>query len=335
MKKKNISKTTIIAEMACAHDGNMNDAKQIIKNSYDAGADIIQFQIWKLDNMMDPKNKNYKKLKKIEFSKTNWINIVQFTRLNYPTLKIYVCVYEHVSIDFISKLKIDGIKINSSDLTNELVLKKVSKLNLPVNLSVGASKTNEIKYALSILHKIRNKITIMYGLQNFPTKINTVKLNNIELLIKKYKLPLGYQDHCYSGSDETFWLVSYALGIGCHVIEQHIHVKGKKNGFDHESALNKAQFKKFVKMIRTIDIAYGDKRIKKFNKTEIDYRNFQKKSIVASKNLKKNHIISENDILFLRKEILGLQPFEKNKILNKKLKNDIKKYQLINKKILH
>ena len=38
----------------------------------------------------------------IEFSKTNWINIVQFTRLNYPTLKIYVCVYEHVSIDFIS-----------------------------------------------------------------------------------------------------------------------------------------------------------------------------------------------------------------------------------------
>ena len=49
-------KTTIIAEMACSHNGNINNAYKIAKYAYASKADIIQLQIWKLNYMMSPRN---------------------------------------------------------------------------------------------------------------------------------------------------------------------------------------------------------------------------------------------------------------------------------------
>ncbi len=327
-----LNRTFVIAEIACSHDGNINTLKKIINNAFEAGADAIQLQIWQLKYMMSPENKNFKKLKKIEFNKSQWMDIVKFTRKNYPKLKIFVCLYEHKSIDFIKSLNIDGLKINSSDLTNPSVIKNISKLNVPINLSVGASSINEISYALKIL-KSHKKLTLMYGLQSFPTKTEEVKLSKIKLLSKKFNLPIGYQDHCVSGSNEANWLISNSIGMGCSIIEIHMHLKNNKYGFDHESAHNKSQFKRLVKMIRTIDNSFGNISDKSFSKVELKYRNFQKKSIVASKNLKKYHKLTEKDFLYLRKDKLGLQPFENSKILNRKLLYDVKKYDLILKKL--
>ena len=41
--------------------------------------------------------------------------------------------------DLLKKVKIDGIKINTSDLNNNFLLKSAGKSKLPINLSVGAS----------------------------------------------------------------------------------------------------------------------------------------------------------------------------------------------------
>ena len=57
-------KTTIIAEMACSHNGNINNAYKIAKYAHASKADIIQLQIWKLNYMMSPRNPIYNKLKK-------------------------------------------------------------------------------------------------------------------------------------------------------------------------------------------------------------------------------------------------------------------------------
>ena len=55
----------------------------------------------------------------------------------------------------------------------------MSKCNLPINLSVGASTLNEIKKALNIL-KDNKKVTLMYGQQNFPTKIEDINLESLK-----------------------------------------------------------------------------------------------------------------------------------------------------------
>ena len=170
----------IIAEMACSHEGDIDLAKKIIDAAAFAKSDVIQLQVWSLQYMMSPQRSEYDLLRKIEFSKQEWTQLVSYSRENYPDMLVYVCVYEHSTIDFIDGLGVDGYKLNSSDLSNPLVLNKVAK---PINLSVGASTVTEIQTAVALINSISEApITLMYGHQSFPTLPENVNLSYMKKL---------------------------------------------------------------------------------------------------------------------------------------------------------
>jgi N,N'-diacetyllegionaminate synthase len=315
--------TLIIAEMACSHEGDLSLAKKIIDATARANADAIQLQIWSLENMMSPQRKEHELLRNIEFTKEQWTEIVSYSRKTYSDLKIYVCVYEHSTIDFIDSLKIDGYKLNSSDLSNPLVLDKVAAKNKPINLSVGASTILEIENAIKRIRDISNsKITLMYGFQSFPTKPENVHMNFMNKLTEHFKLPVGYQDHCDADHDSGFWLPAATLGMNVSILEKHITHDRSKRGLDHESALNPLEFVKFVEMVRCIESAKGMFDVRPFTKEELTYREFQKKSIVVTKDMKKGSILNLNDISFIRAEKLGVAPDKLEMIIGKKLLKD-------------
>ena len=57
----------------------------------------------------------------------------------------------------------------------------------------------------------------------------------------------------------------------------------------------------------------------------------QRRSLRLTKNLKKNHIIKKNDLISLRPcPKNALNPYEKNKILGKKLIKNVSKEEIIN-----
>ena len=77
------------------------------------------------------------------------------------------------------------------------------------------------------------------------------------------------------------------------------------------------------------------KTIESLNKEEIRYRKYSKKKVFFSKNLTKGNIISDNDLL-IRQPIKkkGLFVDDIKKVIGKKLKKNVKKYQLVEKKFL-
>ena len=324
-------KTFIIAEMACSHDGSFAKAKKIIDAAFKSNADAIQLQIWKLEYMMDPRRSDFNTLKSIELSYNEWSKLISYTKNTYPKLKIYICFYEHQSIDFFKKLKFDGVKINTSDLTNPILLKKVSGLKKTINLSIGASSLKEIDYAINLIKKSNKNIEInlLYGIQNFPTNIIDLKVNIYNILTKKYSLKIGYQDHTSGGNKDLEWITALSIGNGVSVIEKHITTSRKSTKFDYESALNKNEFYKYVNFIRFLDSLNKNFKTSNFTASEKKYRKYQKKSIVLVKGLKKGEIIKMNNISFLRTSINGTSPHLYKKILNKKLLKNKKKYDLI------
>ena len=56
----------IIAEMACAHDGEFEKAKRLIDASKAAGADATQLQFFSADHVVTPHHHVHEILKKIE-----------------------------------------------------------------------------------------------------------------------------------------------------------------------------------------------------------------------------------------------------------------------------
>lgn len=324
------NKIYIIAEMACSHDGRPELARAIIDGAGAAGADAIQLQIWSLVHVMAPGHEVYEVCKKIELSREQWKDMVDYSRRNYPALDIYCCVYEHKSIEFIESLGIDGYKLNSSDLSNPCVLDCVASTGKRINLSIGASTVEEIR---SGIERIRKKssapITLMYGYQNFPTSIADIHLDRMRELTGLFQLPVGYQDHCDAETQAAFWVPAFAAGMGASVLENHITHNRSLKGVDYQSALNPDEFAAFVRMIRDCESARGTAGEKEFSPAELKYRKFQKKSIVAARDLRAGERLQEKDINFLRADQLGLAPDKADLLINKTVKRDIFMYQNI------
>lgn len=321
----------VIGEMACSHEGNPDLAHKIIKGVGEANADAIQFQIWSLKDLMVPYHSDFDKLSRIELSQGIWTELANYVKEQYPALEIVTCVYEHKSVDLGERMGVDAYKLHSSDLSNPSMLKYVAATGKRIDLSIGASSLDEIQKALELIKaKSDCEIWLMYGYQNFPTPIDAVNLRYMKTLKKLFDLPIGYQDHSDAETQEAFWLPAAAIGLGVDILEKHVTHDRSFNGADHEAALNVGEeFSRFVMMVRNLEKAMGSASPRPFSDEEKRYRKYCKKSIVASRDLPAEIIISQADLIFMRAKELGLPPDESWRLIGKKINRSISKYKLI------
>jgi len=96
----------LIAEMACSHEGNPAFARKIIDGAGQAGADAIQFQIWKLQEMMVPHHPDFEKVSKIELAQEEWADLAAYVREHYPQMqKNFPTLTDEVHLRYMIKLK--------------------------------------------------------------------------------------------------------------------------------------------------------------------------------------------------------------------------------------
>jgi len=324
------SRQHIIAEMACSHDGDPTLARKIIDGAGQAGADAIQFQVWKLAEMMVPHHRDFEKVSQIELSREEWTDLSNYVREHYPAMEIIACVYECSSVDFCEEIEVDAYKLHSADLSNPYLVRYVAQTGKRIDLSVGASTLDEIQKAISWINQTSDSpIWLMYGYQNFPTRTDEVNLSYMMKLKHLFELPLGYQDHSDADTEAAFWLPAAAMGMGVDVLEKHITHDRSLKGIDHEAALNPDEFANFVHMVRTLEGAMGISTPRPFSQEEQKYRKYSKKSLVAARDLQAGTIITEDDLTFMRAEDLGLPPDQSHHLIGRRTKQSIEQYHLV------
>ncbi|NWK55162.1 N-acetylneuraminate synthase family protein [Verrucomicrobiaceae bacterium N1E253] len=322
--------TYIIAEMACSHDGKVDLAKQIIDGAGKAGADAIQFQIWKLSESLVPSHADYDFCSTLELSQDQWGELVGYVREHYPEMEIIGCVEEPASVQFCEKVAIDAYKLHTSELSNPVMIDEVAKTGKRIDLSVGASTLDEIQKALTRIRSLSDAdVWLMYGYQNFPTDPEKVNLDWLVTLKNLFGLRVGYQDHTDAESAGAFWLPAASTGMGIDVQEKHITHNRSRKGCDHQAALNPDEFARFVEMCKTLDCAKGEYRPRSFSADEQKYRKYAKKSLVANKDLLEGNVITGSDLVAMRANDLGLPPDEVEILLGRKLRKAVAKYELV------
>lgn len=322
--------THIIAEMACSHEGAPDRGRTIIEGAGEAGADSIQFQIWKLDEMVVPHHEDYDVLSNIELTYDQWRALAEHVGSREHVMDIIACVYEQHSVDFAEDLGVEAYKIHSSDLSNPHLIKHVAETGKRIDLSVGGSTLDEIQTAIQWIEDTSNsEIWLMYGYQDFPTRVDDVHLDYMMKLRNLFERPIGYQDHSAGGSPEAFWLPAAAAGAGVDVLEKHITHDRSFEGVDHEAALNPDEFSEFVQMVRQVEAAKGTSVPRPFSEDEKRYRRDVKKSIVASRSLKKGDVLSEEDVAIRRANKSGLPPDRLDELVGQELNRDVDPFHLI------
>jgi N,N'-diacetyllegionaminate synthase len=318
----------IIAEMACAHDGSLAKAKQLIDSAVDAKADAIQLQFFRADETVVPAHDVYEVLKRIEFTEEEWKGLIDYAKQS--EIAVIVCTFDLPSVHMAVRLGADAIKLNSADLSNPQVVSAVAKSGLPFTLGTGASTDEEIEAGLRLAQSFgEDSIILMHGVQNFPTMTADLHIRRIKTLQNKFNVPVGYHDHT-DGDDPFAQIVDLiAVGMGAHVIEKHITLNRSEKGIDYQASLEPAEFKRFVQNIRRAELALGESEKGAFTESDLRYRKFQKKSIVAARNIREGEVISQDDVRFIRNVVPGLPPSEIQKIVGKRAVQAINEYDNI------
>ena len=112
-----------------------------------------------------------------------------------------------------------------------------------------------------------------------------------------------------------------AVALGASVIEKHFTLDRNMSGPDHKASLEPDELMAMVSAIRNIELALGS-GIKKPSQSESKNINIARKSIVASRAIKKGEIFSEENVRSVRPN-LGLMPRFLPDVLGKKARRDI------------
>lgn len=315
--------TFFIAEVACAHEGNLSVAKKMIDAAVAANADAVKFQIIHKEAYMAPYHPIYSIVEKVEFTPIQWKELREHAR--QQGILFFADGYDVPSTILAKEIGVDALKIHSSDLTNHEAIEEAAKTMLPLFLGVGATTMDEISAAVALVRKYHNNIIIMHGYQAFPTKLEGLRFNFVKTIHAAYGLPVGILDHT---EGETFLSKVVPLltpFVGAQAIEKHFVLNRSLQGIDYQSSVNPDTLKEIVANLRALETTFGSGfPVVHFNEEEQGYRDLMKKSIVAAKDISANTTLLREMFAFKRAGP-GLRPMDVSMVIGKKLKRSLAK----------
>jgi len=236
-------KTYIIAECGINACGNVDIAKQQIDLACATGVNSVKFQVYDTDKLYDGNvyAKTYKDSQRGEFSYKD-LKVLA----DYSPIEWFASPFDEEAVELLEDIGVKRYKVASRSLTDHILLKKIAKTGKPVILSTGNHPTPAIRSSLSLLSN--NKVTLMYCVPNYPTKITDLNFGRMVKLGELFKHPMGFSDHTTG-----IWASIKAVSLGAVMIEKHFTPTRKLSGCDQPCSLEPYEMKLLVKSIRQLE----------------------------------------------------------------------------------
>ena len=222
-------------------------------------------------------------------------------------------------VDFVD---IDAMTFNicitslEKKLVNAKKKGKLPKILIPVHFAGQPTNQNikEIKNALKIIKKWHNKVILMYCVSSYPTKLEEIKFEKIDILRKKTGISnIGFSDHTKGVSAAIA-----SISNGVRIVEKHFKLNGKNKSPDQIFSIDENDTRKLRVEFDKLDKIYS-KTLNLESKNSLFFR----RSIYAISNIKRNEKFTKKNIACYR-PFTGLCASNFLNILGKKSKKTIK-----------
>lgn len=330
--KEDVNFTYIVAEIGINHNGSLKTAIELIEASKDAGVDAVKFQKRNLESIyskeiLDDANSSewsfeylIPLLKEVELSEDEYKIIRK--KCDELELDLIVTPFDEVSAKFIAELGVSAYKIASADMTNIPLLKKCNDYGLPLLISTGMWKDEDIVKCSEIYKIDKLSYAFLLAQSTYPASYETLNLKYLDKL-KELAPVVGY-----SGHERGTFIPVAAVAMGCKIIEKHITFDITQKGPDHKASMLPDEWKEMVYQIRMLEKAMGS--TKDINQAEIQNKEAFAKSAVPIRDLPIGHVLIKADLTY-KSPGKGIFPHEIHDYIGKILKKPIKQDHYINK----
>lgn len=303
---------TIIAEVACIHEGDRGYLRDLAQAARDAGADALKFQMFSAHEVVSTDHPDFAYLERISFTEDEWVAIGD--ECAAFGLGVLIDASGPFSFAVASRLgaNLKGLKIHSSDVQNPDVVRRVRDFGLPVLIGCGGTPLVDLFEALDILGPDCRAV-MMHGHQSFPKlagapggpPVRGVSSDELELwrvAWLKRTFPdahVGLADHL--AGDDPFAILAPALAValGATVIEKHFTLNREARREDYFSALEPREFRQMVGAIRETTRAVGRDR-RTLPESERGYEREMKRAPVITRSLDAGSIVGNDDVTLVR-----------------------------------
>ncbi len=301
----NSDKVIIIAEAGVNHNGNLEMARQMVREARKAGADYVKFQTAVPELVIStfaPKAEYQKETTGNDQSQLEMCKAIHLPLSDYAGLE-QLCreegigfmstPFDLVSIDCLAELDMDYWKIPSGEITNLPYLRKIGALGAKIIMSTGMATLDEVEYAVKVLEESgtpRSNIWLLHCTTQYPAPYESVNLRAMDALATLGCAGVGYSDHTI-GTD----VAVAAVARGARIVEKHFTLDCNLPGPDHRASLEPAQLAELVAAIRRTEAALGN-GIKEAADAERPNIDIARKSIVAARDIAKGEVFSEENL---------------------------------------
>lgn len=327
----------IIAEAGVNHNGKLDLALKLVDAAAKVGADAIKFQTFRADQVVTVTGQmaGYQKknlgvtesqlamLKKLEFDESWYPKVI--SQCKKRGIIFFSTPHgSFASVDLLESFGVPVFKFGSGDLISLPLLEYTARLGKPIILGTGMANMDEVKEAIGAIKKTGNsKIIILHCTTNYPTQPQEVNLRAMQSIADKFDVLVGYSDHTLGSQ-----VAIMATTLGAVVIEKHFTLDRNLAGPDQKASMEPKEFKEMVEKLKLVPTILGSV-LKKPTPSELQYIPMVRRSIVAKRSIKKDEVLSLDNI-DLKRPGTGMAPKLLSRVIGKKAKKNIASDILIN-----
>ena len=314
----------IVAEVAQAHDGSLGAAHAYIDAAASAGADAVKFQTHIAHAESTPGEpfrvkfsrqdaSRYDYWKRMEFTSEQWAGL--FDHCRERNVMFLSSPFSMEAVELLERVGVPAWKVGAGEVNNLPMLERLRATGKPVILSSGMSAWSELDRAVQT---VSNQCAVLQCTTSYPCPPEKLGLNVMELLKKRYDVPVGLSDH--SG---TIYAGLAAAALGCDLLEVHVVFSKECFGPDTASSVTTSELKQLVTGIRFIESAKAhpvDKDV--IAESMSDLKRMFGKSVVAARALSSGTRLTVDD-LALKKPGTGIPAAQLSQVVGRTLKRAV------------
>ena len=248
----------IIAELNTSHFGDIEVARNMIREAKIAGCDCVKFQSWSAETLYSDEHYKNNKMARRILEKFAFNDSALSTLSGYSTeLGIdfsstpYSIEEARFLVDYCS---VPFLKIASMELDNLPYLSTLGGLGVPLVLSTGMGTSEEIVRAVDTIQSSGNEqLVILHCTSVYPSPPELIRLQNILGLRTEFpRYPIGFSDHTIGAE-----IPAASVALGACLIEKHFTLDSKRIGMDNQMAAEPAEMAEVVRACRNVHLATG------------------------------------------------------------------------------
>ncbi len=316
----------VIAEIGNNHQGDVDLAKRLVDLAVETGADAVKFQLRDMDALYrqagsQSAGEDLGVQYTLDLLRRFSLNVDQmyevFDHVKQHDMDIMCTPWDAPSVQALVDYGVQGLKVASADLTNHELLRDMASRGLPMLVSTGMSREEEIRESVNLLRSAGASYALLQCQSTYPAPFKDVNLAYMDRLAEIGQSLVGY-----SGHERGYHVPIAAVARGAKIIEKHFTIDKTLEGNDHTVSLLPDEFTAMVQQIREVEEAIGTAAPREVSTGELMNRVNLAKSLVATRTIAKGDVVQESDVE-VKSPGRGLQPNYLPQLVGRTMQRDI------------